>query len=235
MLWLNEISGSRQWLQTHAAEKPGVRYMFSMDMTGEDVTKTGGSFLIERWPDPGAVWDRAFDPHTQWGKSDVKAETLRGDLINDLHLAICEYVASKTNWIVRSNPYEGGSDHTVFGSAGIPSVLNWHFTDRYYHTNMDTADKTSAGEMRNVAAAVIVSAWFIASADQKTSSEVADLVARAGRARIAIEQREGSPPASIEAWKKWYREAVLSTSRLATQPMTEAFDQALHRLADLFH
>ena len=36
-----------------------VRYMFSMDMTGEDVTKTGGSFLIERWPDPGAVWRSA--------------------------------------------------------------------------------------------------------------------------------------------------------------------------------
>ena len=51
---------------------------------------------------------------------------------------------------MKTNPYEGGSDHAVFGSAGIPSVLDWHFTDRYYHTNFDTPDKTSPEEMRNV-------------------------------------------------------------------------------------
>ena len=37
--------------------------MFSLDMTGEDVAKTGGSFLVERYPDPGAVWERPWDPH----------------------------------------------------------------------------------------------------------------------------------------------------------------------------
>ena len=38
----------------------------------------------------------------------------------------------------------------MFGAAGIPSVLDWHFTDRYYHTNFDTPDKTSPAEMKNV-------------------------------------------------------------------------------------
>ena len=92
-LWLNEISGSRQWLQSHPADAKNVRYMFSMDMTGEDVTKTGGSFLIERWPDPGAVWDRPWDPHTEWGRGNVRADSLKGDLLNDLHLAVCQRVA----------------------------------------------------------------------------------------------------------------------------------------------
>ena len=52
--------------------------MFSMDMTGEDVKKTGGSFLIERWPDPGAVWDRPWDPHSEWGRGNVRADQLDG-------------------------------------------------------------------------------------------------------------------------------------------------------------
>ena len=82
-LWLNEISGSRQWLQDHPDDAKNVRYMFSMDMTGEDVKKTGGSFLIERWPDPGAVWERPWDPHSEWGRGNVRAESLKGDLIND--------------------------------------------------------------------------------------------------------------------------------------------------------
>ena len=30
----------------------------SLDMVGEDVKKTGGSFLIEKMPDPSAIWTR---------------------------------------------------------------------------------------------------------------------------------------------------------------------------------
>ncbi len=182
-LWLEEISGSRQWLKDHPQDAKNVRYMFSMDMTGEDVRKTGGSFLIERWPDPGAVWDRPWDPHTEWGRGEVRAEQLKGDLINDLHLAVCLRVARKTGWTVKTNPYEGGSDHTVFGAAGVPAVLDWHFTDRYYHTNLDTPDKTSAGEMRNVGVAVAASAWLLASAKESD---------RAGRGR-AGGQRPARP------------------------------------------
>jgi hypothetical protein len=131
-LWLNEISGSRAWIARHQDLMPGVRYMFSMDMTGEDVTKTGGSFLVERWPDPGAVWARPWDPHSEWGAGNVRANSLKGDVINDLHLAVCELVSElliersgkKASWLVKTNPYEGGSDHTVFGAAGVPSLLN---------------------------------------------------------------------------------------------------------------
>ena len=229
-LWVNEITGSRRWLTEHPAEKPGVRYMFSMDMTGEDITKTGGMFLVERWPDPGAVWQREWDPHTEWGASRIDPATLKGDLINDLHLALCERVALKvqaatrTRWDVRSNPYEGGSDHTQFGSAGIPSVLDWHFTDRFYHTNRDTSEKTSPDEMRHVGVAVATSAWLMASADAQTGAAVKALLTRVGDARVAIETREGETVKApvdnatiVAAWRKWYDEAIASVSRLVVQ------------------
>jgi Zn-dependent M28 family amino/carboxypeptidase len=63
--------------------------------------------------------------------------------------------------VVRTNPYEGGSDHTVFTRAGVPALLNWHFTDRYYHTNLDTADKTSPATMGHVATVVATSAGTV--------------------------------------------------------------------------
>jgi cyclophilin family peptidyl-prolyl cis-trans isomerase/HEAT repeat protein len=223
-LWVNEISGSRRWLSEHPDDKPGVRYMFSMDMTGEDITKTGGHFLIERWPDPGAVWARPWDPHTEWGAGQVKAESLKGDLINDLHMAICERVAAKSvaaikrPWDVRSNPYEGGSDHTQFGNAGIPSVLDWHFTDRFYHTNQDTAEKTSPEEMRNVGTAVATTAWLMATAGPADVVSVGELIKKVGAARVAVEEREGASlpdnATLVAAWKKWYDEAAASIERL---------------------
>ncbi len=239
-LWVNEISGSRRWLTEHPDDKPGVRYMFSMDMTGEDITKTGGHFLIERWPDPGAVWARPWDPHTEWGAGQVKAESLKGDLINDLHMAICERVAVKSMaaikrpWDVRSNPYEGGSDHTQFGAAGIPSVLDWHFTDRFYHTNQDTAEKTSPEEMRNVGTAVATTAWLMATAAPADVASVGELVKKVGAARVAIEVRDGATladnPALVAAWKKWYDEAAQSVERLTVaKPSGGVADHSVQR------
>ncbi|MGE5834404.1 MAG: peptidylprolyl isomerase [Acidobacteriota bacterium] len=248
-LFLNEISGSRRWLQDHAADVKGVRYMISMDMTGEDVTKTGGTFLVERWPDPGAVWDRPWDPHTEWGRGNVRADQLKGDLINDAHLAVCERVARKTSWVVKSNPYEGGSDHTVFGSAGIPAILDWHFTDRHYHTNFDTPDKTSPAEMRNVGVCAASTAWLFASSDASISMSVAELVADAGKTRIALEEREGAKLAATDkdpaaaktregqivgAWRKWYSEAVRSVSRLVVGSAPADFTTRLDALAAEF-
>lgn len=231
-LWLDEISGSREWLRTHPDQAANVRYMFSLDMTGEDVAKTGGAFLVERWPDPAAVWDRPWDPHSEWGRGNVRAESLRGDLINDVHLGICRLVASREGWVVSSNPYEGGSDHTVFGSAGVPSVLDWHFTDRYYHTNMDTPDKTSGAEMRNVGVAVAATAWLLASADEAMARDIAAFVEASGASRVAFEEREGQrladasadPAAALEteatilaAWRQWYEEAVRSVDRVVVR------------------
>jgi hypothetical protein len=107
----------------------------------------------------------------------------------------------------------------VFGSRGVPALLDWHFTDRYYHSNFDTPDKVSADEMRNVAAAVGATAWLMASANAAEAKEVADLVARAGRARLERERRETAKDrdAAIAAWTKWYEEAVASANRLTVQ------------------
>jgi Zn-dependent M28 family amino/carboxypeptidase len=228
-MWLDEIRGSRQWLTSRKDEAAGVQYMFSMDMTGEDTTKTGGTFLIEKHADPSAVWPRPWDPHSEWGAGQVKAETLKGSLLNDVHIAIAQRRARDTGWTVRTNPYEGGSDHTSFATAGIPSLLNWHFTDRYYHTNQDTTDKVSANEMENVGITVATSAYFLASANESDALAVVDLLQRAAVARLAIERKQGpdlvakaSDRAAAErteqqviaAWIKWYGEALDSILRL---------------------
>ncbi len=243
-LWGDEIRSSRQWLADHQDQAKGVQYMLSLDMTGEDVTKTGGTFLIEKQPDPSAVWDEPSDPHTAWGASEVKADSLKGSLLDDVHLAVCARRTKDTGWVVRTNPYEGGSDHTVFGEAGIPALLDWHFTDRYYHTNLDRPDKTSPAEMKNVGVAVGVTAWWLASADQHEAEVAAAVVAQAAARRLALERTqsaailaaatdrgaaEAAQAALFEAWKKWYVEALQSVLRL---PVTRV-DPGFRRTIDL--
>jgi aminopeptidase YwaD len=243
-MWVDEIRGSRQWLTSRPDEAKGVKYMFALDMTGEDVTRTGGTFLIEKQADPSAVWTRPSDPHSEWGAGGVKPEALKGSLLNDLHLAVCLRRARDTGWIVKTNPYEGGSDHTVFAEAGFPSLLNWHFTDRYYHTNQDRADKVSAAEMENVGLAVATSAWFLASSSSNDAESVLELLGHAARRRLALERVQGaalvaSAPdrAAAErveaqvhaAWVKWYDEAMQTVLELSTEEVTTALRARVDR------
>jgi aminopeptidase YwaD len=213
-LWVDEIRGSEQWIKQDAGRVKGVVAMLSLDMTGEDTSKTGGTFLIEKQPDPSAIWDRPSDPHSEWGAGKVDPAAVRGSFLNDLHLAVALRRARDTKWVVRTNPYEGGSDHTVFMRAGVPSLLNWHFTDRYYHTNLDTLDKVSAAEMQHVAIVVGTTAQFLASADNTDRAAMAALLTAARDARMVTEQKNNASPEILAAWEKWYAEAIASLGRL---------------------
>ena len=214
-LWVDEISGTRQWTRQHPDQLKNVLAMLSLDMTGEDTARTGGTFLIEKEPDPSAVWDRPSDPHSEWGAGKVDPAKVRGSFLNDLHLAVALRRARDTGWVVRTNPYEGGSDHTTFVSAGVPALLNWHFTDRYYHTNLDTIDKVSDAEMKHVAILVGTTALFLAAADQADVAAMTRLLEAAREARLETEQKNSATPEILQAWRKWYDEALASVTRLA--------------------
>ena len=137
----------------------------------------------------------------------------------------------------------------MFGSAGIPSLLNWHFTDRYYHTNFDTPDKTSPAEMKNVGVAVAASAWLLASAGDAEASQVVDVVSAAGRSRLKQEITAGAriaaadkdPAAAqareatiVAAWRKWYAQAVRSVRRLVVGPASVSLNTKIESVAASF-
>jgi aminopeptidase YwaD len=215
LLWGDEIRASDAWIAADPARVKAVLAMMSLDMTGEDTAKTGGTFLIEKSPDPTAVWARPSDPHSEWGASEVDRALVRGSFLNDLHLAVALRRARDTGWVVRTNPYEGGSDHTSFTRAGVPALLNWHFTDRYYHTNLDTLDKVSAVTMGHVATIVATTAMFLASADQTDVAPLEAMLRTARDARMATERRHAAPAEVLDAWRTWYQEATASLGRLA--------------------
>ena len=213
-MWLDEMRGSERWIKEDAARASRVVAMMSLDMTGQDTSKTGGTFLIEKSPDPSAIWPRPSDPHSEWGSGSVDRRFVRGHLLNDFHLAVALRRARETGWVVRTNPYEGGSDHTIFTAAGVPALLNWHFTDRYYHTNQDTIDKTSPVTMGHVAAIVATSATFLASADSADEPALLRLLDEAERTRFETEQRNGATEEILAAWKQWYQEARASVATI---------------------
>ena len=213
-LWVDENRGSDQWIREDAERVKRVLAMMSLDMTGEDTAKTGGTFLIEKSPDPSAIWPRPSDPHSEWGASKVDPSWVKGSFLNDLQLAVCLRRARDTGWVVRTNPYEGGSDHTSFTRAGVPALLNWHFTDRYYHTNLDTVDKVSPATMGHVAVSVATTAAYLASAGAADVAPMTTFLQTAFDARMATERANEASSEILDAWTIWYQQALASVERL---------------------
>jgi hypothetical protein len=194
-------------------------------MTGEDTKKTGGTFLIEKMPDPSAIWTRGDDHHTDWGGRPITKEQLVPNYYNDYLLARCLDQAAVSGWVVRTNPFEGGSDHTPFLEFRKPGALFWHFTDVYYHTDGDRLDKVSKDELTNVGIAALSSVLTLTSADGATARALVGEVERAAIARLDAEMKLSR--AAIEAHGPRAREEdILNT-------WTDYYVAALHTMTDI--
>lgn len=218
-LWGDEIISTRRYLQDDPARTEGVRWGISLDMVGEKTSVTGGTFLIEKMPDPSAVWTRGEDQHTEWGGRPLGEDRMTPHYFNDFVLARCLDQASLSRWIVKTNPYEGGSDHVPFLNAGKPGLLLWHFTDYFYHTDGDRLDKVSAATMRNVGVSALCCALLLASADGGTARAIIEEVAamaidrlntefELSRAAIAEGGDIDEQAHILSAWRDWYVEAI---------------------------
>lgn len=186
-LWGLEIRSTDRYIKQDSVRADGIRWGLSLDMVGEDTEKTGGTFLIEKMPDPSAVWTRGDDRHTEWGGSPLPKERIIAHFFNDFALARAQEQAATNGWVVRTNPYEGGSDHTPFLSAKKPGLLFWHFTDQFYHTDGDRLDKVSPTELRNVGITALVSALALTTADGAMVRGLVDELERMAVARLETE------------------------------------------------
>ncbi|MDB4874766.1 MAG: peptidase [Gemmatimonadetes bacterium] len=187
MLFGLEIAQTRNFLADDSVRTRGVRWGLSLDMTGEDAAKTGGTFLIEKMPDPSAIWTRGDEKHSEWGGRPITKDQLVPHYYNDYLLARCLDQAAATGWVVRTNPFEGGSDHTPFLQFKKPGALFWHFTDVYYHTDGDRIGMVSKSELTNVGNAALASILTLTSADGATARALVGEVERAALARFDTE------------------------------------------------
>jgi aminopeptidase YwaD len=225
MLYGLEITQTRNFLADDSLRTKGVRWGLSLDMTGEDAARTGGTFLIEKMPDPSAIWTRGAEKHSEWGGSPITKAQLVPHYYNDYLLARCLDQAAVSGWVVKTNPFEGGSDHTPFLQFKKPGALFWHFTDVYYHTDGDRIGMVSKSELTNVGNAALVSVLTLTSADGPTARSLVAEVEQAAVVRLATETALSQ--AAIAAGGG--RDAELDIVRT----WTEYYVAALHTMTDI--
>jgi aminopeptidase YwaD len=244
-LWGDEIVSTRRYIMDDTERAKGIRWGLSLDMVGEDITKTGGSFLIEKMPDPSAVWTRGKDHHTEWGGSVLKESDLFPHYFNDFLINRCKEQAKENGWVVNANPFEGGSDHTPFLNAKIPGLLMWHFTDAFYHTDLDRIENVSAAEMKNVGVSALAAAFILCAGDETKAIVVLQelyqnaaerLETEAALSKTAVEKGGNAAEQKhiLEVWTDYYRKAFDRIREIPVDKNAPALDSAIEKAkADL--
>lgn len=221
-LWGDEIVSTNRYVKEDSIRAKDIKWGISLDMVGEDTDKTGGVFLIEKMPDPSAIWTRGNDKHTEWGGRKMKLKEMKPHYLNDFLIEKFETQGRLANWKVSTNPFEGGSDHVPFLRSDIPSVLFWHFTDQFYHTDNDRIDKVSKSTLKNVGTAALVSAYALVNGDEVTAKSIIKDIETAAINRLDEELKQGklalqkgdslkTQLAIVDAWEDWYVKATNTT------------------------
>jgi hypothetical protein len=228
-LWGDEIRATARFLADDSVRRAGVKWGMSLDMVGENTARTGGTFLIEKMPDPSAVWVRGADQHSEWGGRPIDIKSIAAYWLNDFVRQRCLDRASRTGWVVGSNPFEGGSDHTPFLDAKIPAVLLWHFTDQHYHTDRDRLDMVSSATLANVGSCALTTGLLLVAGSNEIARAALDELAQVAERTIGAQSvlsdsaaRAGSDPATerlvIETWRDYYVAALSRVPDIALSP-----------------
>jgi hypothetical protein len=243
-LWGDEIISTRRYIEEDKERAKDIKWGISLDMVGENTAITGGSFLIEKMPDPSAIWTRGTDKHSEWGGEVLALEDMRPHYLNDFIIDNFKNQGAFTNWEVNTNPFEGGSDHTPFLNADIPGLLLWHFTDQFYHTDNDKIDKVSQETLKNVGIGAMASALTLVNANSATARQVLKNIDKAAENRLQAEfdlslksiKNSGSVKeeiAILKAWEDWYLITMLTIADLEQQPTKELKAKILRSQKDL--
>ncbi|MBU3011603.1 M28 family peptidase [Polaribacter vadi] len=226
-LWGDEIVSTRRYVQEDSIRAKDIKWGVSLDMVGEDTEKTGGTFLIEKMPDPSAIWTRGKDQHTEWGGSKMNLKQMKPHYLNDFLIDKFKAQGKRANWVVSTNPFEGGSDHVPFLRENIPSVLFWHFTDQFYHTDNDRIDKVSKTTLKNVGTTALIAAYTLLNADKNTAKTILSDLEKAAVSRLNDELKQSKIAINkgdslntqiqiIEAWKGWYQKSFKTVNDMVS-------------------
>ncbi len=233
MIWGDEIISTRRYIQDDSLRARDIRWGISLDMVGENTEETGGTFLIEKMPDPSAIWTRGEDQHTEWGGRPLTTDQLTPHFFNDFMLGRCLDQAQGTGWVVRTNPFEGGSDHVPFLRADIPGLLLWHFTDQFYHTDGDRLEMVSAATLENVAVCAATGAMALTSPSSDILTFMIQEVEKAALDRIQAEGElsraavragglQQEERTILTTWAEWYDGALESLEGVKMEGEMEA-------------
>ena len=209
--WVQEISGTRAWLDAHPDKAKNIIGDLNFDMEGIRLTTSRSYWIMQRTPD-------TFPSY-----------------INDIGQSMMEYVSELTRERVRyrANGYQpvfnitapngsndafyikidqhyGASDHVTYMQYGIPAVMFITWPDMWYHSSQDTPDKQDSTQYKRAAVVATGALAVLATGGDQMAARVTSENLARGTERMGVNERKGAaylaeaatPEALHTAWKE---------------------------------
>lgn len=186
-LWVPEMSGTRAYIERYPEEIKKMIAGINMDMVGEDLVETRSYFHVSRTQ---RSMPSFFNDITQ------EFAELTAKMNNDAHsresygrfpLKITSPNGSQMPFLLNVMGYDSGSDHVILSNpdVGVPTIYFECWPDDFYHSSMDTPDKTDPTQLKRVAFIAASSIITAAKATPDDAHTFVSLTAGKGRERIA--------------------------------------------------
>lgn len=242
-LWVPEIQGTRAYLERYPEEVKRMVAAMSLDMVGQDVTKSRNSLHLLRTPYSMNSFINEVTQQFFEFVGDTNREKVHNRRIAYAYrYPILDPQGSRDQFYFNIERHYGASDHAVFISRGIPAVLFNNWPDIAYHTNEDRPSSADPTQLKRAAFIALASLVVLANADGAGALRIAELTtgyaaARAGeQLRLALQMlgEKGPYKEAANLIRQAYAregEAIRSAAILAENPSVAA---QIGRMADAF-
>ncbi|MFO7769559.1 MAG: hypothetical protein R6W82_11475 [bacterium] len=250
-LWGAGLETAREWEEAYPGLMLYAHSATVVQFVGRRIAGTDHDLLVERVPDPSAVWNRGLFPHTPWGPSRPPHWPFDGHYLSEYSGLVVRRTLPAEGWSWGFNPYEGGADHMDFLEERVPAQRLWHFPDPLYRSSLDSGDRAEPEMLGEAALAAGVMAYELGLAEPNAARKILEhLEARArevlaeniGTAAANLDSLDtsGLPPGRrsprrrleedvLNAWKIWYLEAMESIMAHPLGPEAGQLDHAVSR------
>lgn len=189
-IWVPEIQGTRAYLQRYPEETKRMAAAIAMDMVGEDVSKNRNSLHLMRTPYSMPNFINEVTQQFFEYVGDTNREKVHNRRIAYSYMVpILDPQGTRDQFYYNIDKHYGSSDHAVFISSGVPSVLFNNWPDIAYHTSEDRPFNADPTQLKRAAFIGLTSAHVMANADGRGAVRIAETAMGYAAERAATELR----------------------------------------------
>src|SRR3954463_13534656 len=191
--WVQEISGTRQWLDAHPDKAKKIIADLNFDMEGIRLTASRSYWIMQRTPDtfPSFINDvgQSFMEYV----SELTRERVRyrangyQPVFN-----ITSPNGSNDAFYIKIDQHYGSSDHVTYMQYGIPAVMFITWPDMWYHSSQDTPDKQDPTQYKRAAIVATGALSVIATGGDLLAGRVTSENLSRGTERLGVAQRKAT-------------------------------------------
>lgn len=191
--WVQEISGTRQWLDAHPDKAKKIIGDLNFDMEALRLTLSRSYWILQRTPDTFPSYLNDVGQSMMEYISELTRERVRyrangyQPVFN-----ITSPNGSSDAFYIKIDQHYGSSDHVTYMQYGIPAVMFITWPDMWYHSSQDTPDKQDPTQYKRAAIVATGALAVIATGGDEMAARVTSENLSRGTERMGGNERKGT-------------------------------------------